>query len=376
MTATQSPTLSFPAPPGRNGNADSEAFAKEQESLRRAMPTQRLIGGGMRADDALLLHSLTSNGVAWQDAAIWLGERNMLLAQSARAPEVAKAWYRYASASYRFGHGAIPVDNDEKRRIHGYMVDAFARAAALDDPVTEKLSVDWNDGKLCGWLMRPTGSGSYPAVIIMGGFDGWREEYYSGAVRLVEAGIAVALFDGPGQGETRLQHGVFLGVDFPQAFSQIAQTLRQYAGINGEVGIWGNSLGGYLAARVAAEDPSISAVCINGGSYNPIELPHRFPRFWSKVEALFGLDSQDAAEGRMAHFTLEGVAQNIRCPLLQLHGVPDQVFLLENARRIYDEAASENKTLLIWDDGDHCIYNHTEEKNLVVADWFAKVLKR
>jgi len=29
-----------------------------------------------------------------------------------------------------------------------------------------------------------------------------------------------------------------------------------------------------------------------------------------------------------------------------------------------------DKTFLEWQDGDHCIYNHSHEKNVAVADWF------
>jgi esterase/lipase len=61
----------------------------------------------------------------------------------------------------------------------------------------------------------------------------------------------------------------------------------------------------------------------------------------------------------------------ITCPLLQLHGAPDQVFLLENARLIFDDATSDDKRLLIWEDGDHCLYNHSDEKNALITDWFA-----
>ncbi len=61
----------------------------------------------------------------------------------------------------------------------------------------------------------------------------------------------------------------------------------------------------------------------------------------------------------------------MRCPLLVLHGAPDQVFLLENAQRLYAATASTDRQMIVWDDGEHCIYNHAHEKNTLVADWFA-----
>ncbi|MFI6170374.1 alpha/beta hydrolase family protein [Nocardia sp. NPDC051052] len=62
---------------------------------------------------------------------------------------------------------------------------------------------------------------------------------------------------------------------------------------------------------------------------------------------------------------------HLTCPLLVLHGTPDQVFLVENARALYTSAASPDKTWREWVDGDHCLYNHSLEKHTIVADWFA-----
>ena len=335
------------------------------------MPVQRLLGGGMRYDDALALHAMSAAGVAWQEAGRWLGDRNVRLAQG-RTAAGQRSFFRYASACYRFGQAALPADTADKRALHGSMVWAFGQAALHDEPVTEKVEIAWRGGRLCGWLARPAGVERPPVVIIMGGFDGWREEYWPGAEQLLRRGIAAFLVDGPGQGETRLVHGLYFDADFHRAFSVMADTLLADPRLGDRVGIWGNSLGGFLAARTVASDPRFAALCVNGGTVRPIELPERFPRFWSKVEALAG--SADRARAVMQALDLGPLAASITCPLLQLHGAPDTVFLLENARGIFDGAASPDKTLLVWDDGDHCIYNHSEEKNLVVAEWFASRL--
>ena len=68
--------------------------------------------------------------------------------------------------------------------------------------------------------------------------------------------------------------------------------------------------------------------------------------------------------------TPEDLAQ-LTCPLLVLHGTPDQVFLIENARALFDQAGAADKTFREWIDGDHCIYNHSHEKHVTVADWLA-----
>ena len=352
----------------------TDAFAGEMESLRRAMPIQRLIGGGMRFDDAHAIHAMSGTGIAWHVAGRWLGDRNRRTAEAAATPVGARAFYRYAAACFRVGQAALPIDTPGKRDLHAAMVDAFGEAARRDDPMTEKHEIPWRSGALCGWLIRPRGVVRPPVVLVVGGFDGWREEYWPGAEQLALRGVAAFLVDGPGQGETRLRDGLYIDGDFPQAFSAMADYLRADRRLADVIGLWGNSLGGFLAAAAAVRDPRFAAVCVNGGSVRPIELPERHPRFWNKVEAMVGTTDRAHARTVFQAFDLSERAADIRCPLLQLHGEPDQVFLLENARAIHDLASSTDKTLLLWPDGDHCIYNHSEEKNVVVADWFASRL--
>ncbi len=340
------------------------------------MPLSRLIGSGMNYADALTLHASAKAGIRWDDCGEWLGERNLRLAGSASSPTSARTWYRFASACFRAAQSAIPTDSSRKRDLFLRMVSSFGAAGSLDQPATEKHEIAWGTGKLCGWLMRPKAvKAPPPVVVVMGGFDGWREEYHPGGEALVERGIAAFLVDGPGQGETRLQHGVFLDTAFPDAFAAIASYLRNECGLGHKVGIWGNSLGGFLAAKtVALHGDVFDALCVNGGTIRPLELPERYPRFFAKVEALLGTTDRKVVMETMTELDLVDDVSAIRCPILQLHSVPDQVFLLENARLIHDLCSSQDRQLLIWDDGDHCIYNHSEEKNALVSDWFASRL--
>jgi alpha-beta hydrolase superfamily lysophospholipase len=339
------------------------------------MPIQRLLSGGMCYADAVAMHAAGHAGVSWVDCGEWLGDRNLRVARDARSQQTARSWFRFASACFRFAQSAIPRDTDRKRSLFRKMVDSFDSACALDTPITQKHEIPWRSGKLCGWLLRPVQIAAPPVVMIMGGFDGWREEYHAGALQLVERGVAAFLMDGPGQGESRLVHGLHLDANFPEAFATVATYLRERCNLGQHVGIWGNSLGGFLAAKTVATYPHLfDALCVNGGTTRPLELPERHPRFLEKVEALVGTSDRARMLETLKELDLSRGVLSIGCPLLQLHSVPDQVFLLENARPIHDLAASTDKTLLIWEDGDHCIYNHFEEKNMCVADWFCRHL--
>ncbi|MCI2809162.1 alpha/beta hydrolase family protein [Eoetvoesiella caeni] len=355
-----------------------EALRKDNESHARAMPMQRLLGGGMEYADAMALHSIGDRATRWVDAAIALAERNLTQARIALGEgntETARASFHYASACFRFGHSAITSDTEEKRGVYARMVSSFSEAARLECLDIRKMDFAYREGQLCGWLVRPSRLGPMPLVVCLGGFDGWREEYFLGAQYLAERGVATLLLDGIGQGESRLFHRLYLGHDFTEAVSvaldQIASQIPFTA-----IGIWGNSMGGFLAAACAIQDSRIIACCVNGGTVRPAEILDRYPRFIEKVKAILGVSDSVEAETRMREFDIGPSIQGLSCPLLQLHGEPDQVFLLENARRIYDGAMSSDKSLIVWRDGDHCIYNHTHEKYTELADWFESRLRR
>jgi alpha-beta hydrolase superfamily lysophospholipase len=52
-----------------------------------------------------------------------------------------------------------------------------------------------------------------------------------------------------------------------------------------------------------------------------------------------------------------------------LHGGQDPIVTLEEQQPFLD-AALGGSTLRVWDDGEHTIYNHADERTAHVADWF------
>ena len=360
---------------------DEPPWRAAAEAHKRAMPLQRLTGNGMDYADVMALYAAVDAGQPWDEAAEQLGDQNSVRANDAlRAGHLltARSWFLAASCCYRLGQ-VVLSDGERKRAVFTKMVDAYGQAGDLFNPAFEHTHIEFRSGTLSGWLAMPTGGSSesapeagWPVVIIMGGFDGWREEYHVGATYLRERGIATLLLDGPGQGESRLFGGLVLDHEFTAAFSAVVDHLLADPRLSDQVGIWGNSMGGYLAAAVAAADPRIGTCCVNGGTVRPAEILDRFKRFTSKVQPLLGIDDPGKATAELDTYMLtETDLAQLTCPLLVLHGTPDQVFLIENARALFDGAAASDKTFLEWADGDHCIYNHSHEKHTLVSDWFA-----
>ena len=363
-------------------SVDTTAWRREADAHKRAMPLQRLIGNGMNYSDVVELYSRVGEGQSWTDVAADLGDQNHQRAKEKRRTghfQSAQGWHLFAAACYRVGQ--VPLADGDPRKIEIYrkLIRDYMEAGALFDPPVEHVEIGIAGGALCGWLLRPPppggGAGFPPVVIVAGGFDGWREEYHVGASYLLDRGIAVLLIDAPGQGESRLFHGLHMNGAVHEAFSTVVDHVLADERLAPVVGIWGNSMGGYLAALTAASDERVAACCVTGGTIRPAEILDRYPRFIEKVVLLLGIEDPAKARSELGLFLLTPeLLDQLRCPLLVLHGTPDQVFLIDNARRLFDGAASTDKAFLEWPDGDHCIYNHSHEKHAAVADWFVDKL--
>jgi pimeloyl-ACP methyl ester carboxylesterase len=143
---------------------------------------------------------------------------------------------------------------------------------ARDVPITFT-----NDGvSFSGTLWLPAGEGPYPAVVLIGGSGPWRPaHWYFDILRdsFRERGIAVAYYDRRGEGGS--------GGDFDRAsFEELAddaisavEAVRGKTEIRpGKVGVWGHSMGGWIAGLAASRSTSISFVVTAAGpGVNPIE---------------------------------------------------------------------------------------------------------
>jgi 2,6-dihydroxypseudooxynicotine hydrolase len=73
-------------------------------------------------------------------------------------------------------------------------------------------------------------------------------------------------------------------------------------------------------------------------------------------------------------FTLEGVAEQIRVPLLQIYGGSDPASPPEHAYRVEEEAQGPTTTL-VFDEGVHVCNNIHYIVRPIVADWLADTFR-
>ncbi|WP_166665500.1 alpha/beta hydrolase [Kribbella caucasensis] len=340
----------------------------------RAMPYTRITDYGMEPADARELLWRTANGEDWTSAATEIGRRQ--LARSDQAANrgrgvTARDAALAAAAALNVAQIPITFDEPQKRVLYEEFQSAVGRYA-IHRGGLERLRIDYADGTLEGWLVLPddTVTGT---VVAWGGLSGWGAAYLSAAEALTARGLACILAEGPGQGSTRLTSRIYgaeatlTGYD---RFVEFAATDRRLT--DAPVGVYGNSFGGMIAARVAAGNKLVSACAINCAP-STLELPDiRTAR--EQIFAFVGTTDSSRANEALGRLAFLPDRHSMSAPLLLLHGVADALVTQDNASRFMAGSSHHDSSLLIWPDGEHTLYNHAQERDAVMADWFASRL--
>jgi len=366
-------------------NDGGDSRDKMMDAFWRAMSPPRLIDGNVRFADFLHLQRMVASptasppgdGMDWDVAAEMLGDRAAAKARghvdAGESPSAINS-FRAAVAIYSFAQMPL-VDSDRKRDLYQKIRDAMTSLCAIPEARTIRVEVPFNGRLMIGWLVMPAGE-LHGAVVTFGGQSGWGAVYMKNALTLADRGIATLLAEGPGQGETRLEQGVYLDVDVPAAYGAFIDVLddlipAKLANSRGRkpLGIWGNSLGGLFAATTAAREPRIAACCVNSGIASPRLRGMR--TFDEQAEQMLG--TQDA-ELITRNFERISFTQDMRISsdLLVLHGTADPIVDLEDIQLFYDAGDPDRRTFTVWEGGDHALYNHGDERNDLVADWFLR----
>ncbi|MCU1594384.1 MAG: dipeptidyl aminopeptidase/acylaminoacyl-peptidase-like protein [Frankiales bacterium] len=354
----------------------SEEAVKQRAALNRAMSITRMLDYGMDHWDASELAGSPASA-PWQEVATRLAE-----AQIARADKAveqgnrvtAAACYRRAAAALIFAQMAFNTDTPVKRSLYERMCTAYKAAASVDDALhVEPLTVPFAGSHCAAWVIRPSPQQQpVPAVIIVGGQSGWGPAYHKQAEALARRGLCTVLFEAPGQGQTRMTGGLHLDATSDRAFSAVLDAVQAHTGYEGPSGVWGNSFGGLLAARAAVHDSRFHACCVNGSTATPEPLPFRTAR--EQSQALLGVDTDDEAAVVFRGLWLDSKIDRMSAALLVLHGAADPLVTREQQEAFLPMSALA--TMRIWDDGEHTIYNHSNERTEFVADWFRAQLVR
>jgi 2,6-dihydroxypseudooxynicotine hydrolase len=186
--------------------------------------------------------------------------------------------------------------------------------------------------------------------------------------------MATLCFDGPGQGES--EH-LPIEPHFEKVVGAALDWLEQRSDVDGKrVAAAGISLGGYYLARAAAFEKRLKGAAPIGGPY---DFGGKFDTYPSITQQAlqFRTHSPDleTAKQRSRMLSLEGVAQKIEIPLLVVFGRKDRLIPYQQAERLFAEASSKDKQLVLYPEGNHVCNNMPFVYRPMVADWIAEHLR-
>lgn len=257
-------------------------------------------------------------------------------------------------------------------------------------------------------------AGRRSTVLMCNGYDGSQEELYHVVVEAaLTRGINVITFEGPGQPTVRREQNAGFIHDWERVASPVVDYALTRDDIDSDaIGLWGYSLGGYLAARAAAFEPRLAAVmAIDGASDFGATVHGKFP---PEMEALFQSGNKEAVDQAMAQilatpgaptplrwavehgmwafntkspfewaakcldFKLGDAIHNIKMPFFVADAENDD--LMPGQAKGIAEAVGETATyhLFTTEDGagEHCSIGAAVLQNQVVFDWFQEVVSK
>jgi esterase/lipase len=344
----------------------------ESQAALRQFSLERLMGYGLAYADVIELRARVLEGEEWEVAATALAEVALKQANTAwtgPAQTTRILYLRRASALLRMSQMMMLVDTPERRSI-------FARAATIYDEAAklrsdrQRVLIETDSRPLVGWLI-PAPGGAVASAIVIGGVEGWAMDFDSLGEALAVRGIDALMLDGPGQGETRFDHNHYLSVHWSDAYRSAIDFLeRRSAGHR--IGFIGNSIGGSFAMAMASIDERVTACCCNGGVIKPT-LARGKTTFFAKMVAACGTDNEE--EALAAWGAVDPIAPTIAprsgtgYPLLIVQGGKDPMIPTAASEMLLAAAPTDDKEMVVFSDGDHCIYNHRDDRDALIADW-------
>ncbi|HEX4258965.1 MAG TPA: alpha/beta fold hydrolase [Streptosporangiaceae bacterium] len=278
-----------------------------------------------------------------------------------------------AAVYYHFAKFLFVQDMNQLRAAHQAAVTCLDRALPYLDPPGTRLEIPFGGAVIAAVLRRPPGPGPHPAVVLIPGLDSAKEEFGRVEQVFLDRGLATLSVDGPGQGEA--EYDLPIRPDWEVPGTAILDALIAQPGIDPDrIGVWGVSLGGYYAPRVASGDPRVRACIALCGPYGLGDLWDQLPQLTREAFTVRSgaRDEQDAVR-RARALTLDGRTSDLTRPLLIVAGRQDRIFPWQDAVRLRDSVPGPAELLLL-EDGNHGCANVVYRHRPYSADWMARQL--
>jgi len=278
-----------------------------------------------------------------------------------------------ASAGYNFAQYVVFMNIERKRALHDGCVRAYAQAAPLFDLPAQPFEVSFRRHRMQGYLRLPAGRRPAPVVVLFNGTNGVKEELHWWGEALLDRGIAVLLFDGPGLGAT--WHRMSMVAEPRPVGTAILNQIDATPELDAAaIGFFGMSLGGYLAIRMATHDSRVRAVAT-------VSPPYSASVYWNvtlaslrrELAALYDIDEREMGAS-VDRITLSDVLPKLRCPLIVAGGGHDLITPGTEAWRIFQDGRGPRE-LLYYPDGAHECFNVLADLRPRIVNWLRRKLE-
>ena len=258
-------------------------------------------------------------------------------------------------------------------------------------PNMEFVEVPFENTTLPAIFMKAPGvSGRAPTVVVFNGMDNCKEmSILFNGLEFAARGWHTLAIDGPGQGESLRLRGMYARHDYEVAGTAAYDYVSKRPDVDPEkMVVMGYSFGGYYAGRVAAFEKRYAAGVAFGALHWDLaawqsEIKRRLevdPKNTAQSAFHFRwimghIDDADAAIEKAKKFSMAGVAEQITCPFLIVHGDADKVVPVASAYKLHEAVGSKRKTLRILTAEDGGTYHAQADNRQVgvdyIADWIA-----
>ncbi|HXR68507.1 MAG TPA: YqiA/YcfP family alpha/beta fold hydrolase [Dermatophilaceae bacterium] len=279
-----------------------------------------------------------------------------------------------ASVYYHFGKFVFVDDLDQMREAHRRAVTCLTDALPHLQPPGRRVEIAFEGATLVGIFRCPPGQGPHPTVIMLSGLDSTKEELRSTEDTFLSRAVATFSVDGPGQGEA--EYDLPIRADWSAPAQAIVEAICALPEVDeARIAVWGVSLGGYYAPRVAAALGDRIRACV------ALAGPYDFGACWEQLPELTRRTFQvrsGAQDGAEAHriastLTLEDHAAGITAALLVVFGRQDRLIPWQHAERLVREAGGAVELLML-EEGNHGCANLAPWHRPYTADWVASQL--
>jgi len=296
--------------------------------------------------------------------------------------------YMRAGNYYYSAERFIPP-GEAKLAIYRKALRCYQRAMARLHPDIERVEVPYEGQSLPAWFVKGRGLGKRPTVVLFDGMDNAKEmSVIFAGLDFAKRGINTLAIDGPGQSEPLRLRNIPTRHDYEAAGIPAYDYVASRPDVDPRrVAVMGYSFGGYHAPRICAFDTRYAAcVCFGAMHWNIYDFvvghaptdPRQTSGSTFQFRWVAGAPDNATALEWAKKFTLEGVADKVKCPILILHGENDRVVPLAEAKKLYERIGSKNKTLKIFTQAEggaeHCQVDNRQLGVDFIGDWLMKTM--